>query len=185
MSISHNKKIFLKWWFVASAIYLITVIFLTWYYGTDFLMPLNDDTGHHIQLAKNLINYKTFSLDGINGQYAVMPPAPTNFLTPGYAFWLALIFIVSKSFTPAIFIGVLIFAFSVPLTYFLAKEITDNDRISFWASLLFMFEPLSVYHSGLLFTEQLFVPIFLAACLGFIKYLKTDVKKYLFILKNK
>lgn len=142
-------------------------------------MPLNDDTGHHIRLAKNLIDYGVFSLDGLDGQHSIIPPRPTNFLTPGYAFWLAFIYIIFKSFLPAIFIGVLIFAFSVPLTYFLAKEIAGSEKIAFWAALIFMIEPLSVYHSGLMFTEQLFVPIFLSATYFFIAYIRRGSKKFL------
>ncbi|KKR85412.1 MAG: hypothetical protein UV53_C0008G0012 [Candidatus Azambacteria bacterium GW2011_GWE1_42_9] len=177
---ANNKKTFWHWWFLAAAIYLIFAVVVTWRYGISFLMPMGDDTGHHIQLAKNLIEYRTFSLDGLDGAYSVMPPQPTNFLTPGYAFWLALIYLIFKSFTPAIFIGAMVFAFSAPLTYFLAKEITENNKIALWSALIFMIEPLSIYHSGLMFTEQLFVPIFLAACYGFIKYLNIGDRKFVF-----
>lgn len=142
-------------------------------------MPLSDDTGHHIRLAKNLINFNVFSLDGLGDQYFAIPPQPTNFLTPGYAFWLAFIYIIFKSFTPAIFIGVLIFAFSVPLTYFLAEEILNNKKIAFWSALIFMIEPLSIYHSGLLFTEQLFVPLFLAAVYFFIAHIRRGNERFL------
>jgi len=177
---SNNKKTFWRWWFLATAIYLILAAVITWRYGIGFLMPVGDDTGHHIQLAKNLIEYRTFSLDGLDGAYSAMPPRPTNYLTPGYAFWLALIYLIFKSFTPAIFIGAIVFAFSAPLTYFLVREITENNKIAFWSALIFMIEPLSIYHSGLMFTEQLFVPLFLAACYGFVKYLKTGDRKFVF-----
>lgn len=179
-SIRDNKTIFWRWWLLAAAVYLLFAALITYFYGINFLMPSSDDTSHHVQLAKNLLDYGVFSLDGLDGAYSDIPPRPTNFLTPGYAFWLAFIFLIFKSFAPAIFIGALVFAFSVPLTYFLAREITGNDRIAFWSALVFMIEPLSIYHSGLIFTEQLFVPLFLAACLYFIKYIKTDIKKYLF-----
>ena len=176
---TENKKVFFKWWLAAALLYLIFAGVITYFYGTGFLMPLGDDTGHHIRLAKNLIDYGVFSLDGLDSKHSTIPLRPTNFLTPGYAFWLAFIYIIFKSFTPAIFIGVLIFALSVPLTYFLAEEIINNKKIAFWATLIFMFEPLSIYHSGLLFTEQLFVPIFLVAVYFFIAHLRRDNKKFL------
>lgn len=177
-----DKKIIFKWWLLAAIIYLLFSIVVTWQYGTDFLMPLNDDTAHHIKLAENLVKYRNFSLDGLYSSVEpALPLKPTNFLTPGYAFWLAFIFIVFKSFTPAIFIGAIIFAVSVPLTYLLAREITGNNKIAFWSALIFMVEPLSIYHSGLMFTEQLFVPIFLTACYGFIKYLNTGNRKFVFV----
>src|SRR3989344_3822001 len=110
-------NVFWRWWLAAALLYLIFAGIVTYFYGTGFLMPLNDDTGHHIRLAKNLIDYGVFSLDGLDGQRSIISPRPTNFLTPGYAFWLAFIYIIFKSFTPAIFVGVLIFTLSVPLTY--------------------------------------------------------------------
>ncbi len=177
----NNKKTFWNWWLLAAAIYLIFAAVVTWHYGVNFLMPLGDDTSHHIKLAENLIKYKTFSLDGLDlNKNLSLPLKPTNFLTPGYALWLALIYLIFKSFAPAIFIGALVFAFSVPLTYFLAREIIKNDRVAFWSAFVFMLEPLSIYHSSLIFTEQLFVPIFLAACYGFIKYLNTGNRKFVF-----
>jgi len=176
-----NKKIFLKWWLLAIIIYLLFSIIATWHYGVNFLMPFNDDTAHHIQLAKNLINYGVFSLDGLSGKYETLPPKPTNFLAPGYAFWLAFIFLIFKSFIPAIFIGALIFAISVPFAYLLAEGISGSKKVAFWSALIFMIEPLSIYHSGLLFTEQLFTPLFLFACFGFIKYLKRNNRGLLFL----
>lgn len=176
-----DKKLFFKWWIAAALIYLIFSTVATWQYGTDFLMPLNNDTAHHIKLAENLIKYRTFSLDGLNSNSEPpLPLKPTNFLSPGYAFWLAFIFLIFKSFTPAIFIGAIIFALSAPLTYFLAKEIIGSNKIAFWSALIFMLEPLSIYHSGLMFTEQLFVPAFLLAVYFFVKYLKTGNKNFVF-----
>lgn len=178
---SENKKIFLKWWIVAAAVYLVLAAVISYLYGIEFLMPANDDSAHHIKLAENLIKYKNFSLDGLySAEEPKQPLAPTNFLMPGYALWLALVYLIFKSFMPAIFVGALIFAISVPLTYFLAKEIVGNNKIAFWSALIFMIEPLSVYHSGLLFTEQIFVPIFLSAVYFFIRYFKTGDKNFIF-----
>ncbi len=175
-----NKKLFFRWWLIAALIYLIFSAVVTWQYGTDFLMPMGDDSAHHIKLAENLIKYHTFSLDGLNSNSEpLLPLKPTNFLSPGYAFWLVIIFLIFKSFTPAIFIGAIIFAISVPLTYLLAREITGNNKIAFWAALIFMIEPLSVYHSGLLFTEQIFVPMFLTGIYCFVKYIKNGNFKFL------
>jgi len=68
----------------------------------------------------------------------------------------------------------------VPLTYLLAEGISGSKRVAFWSALIFMIEPLSIYHSGLMFTEQLFVPVFLSAVYFFVRYLKTGRKKFLF-----
>ncbi|MDO8676899.1 MAG: glycosyltransferase family 39 protein [Candidatus Azambacteria bacterium] len=177
---TENKKIFLRWWLVAALIYLAFSGAAVWFYGADFLMPANDDSAHHIKLAENLVKYKTFSLDGLYSAEEPRPPLkPTNFLAPGYAFWLVLIYIFFKSFIPAIFIGAAIFAISIPLTYFLAKEITAGEKIAFWSALVFMVEPLSIYHSGFLLTEQIFVPLFLAGAYWFIKYFKNNDLKIL------
>ncbi|MDP2638655.1 MAG: glycosyltransferase family 39 protein [Candidatus Azambacteria bacterium] len=179
----NNKKTFWHWWFLAAAIYLIFATIITWQYGVNFFISYQDDSATQVLMAKNLISYGTFSLDGDPSSLVRVPTSPlnpTNFLTPGYPFWLVFIFIIFKSFTPAIFIGALIFAFSVPITYFLAQEITGNEKIAFWSAIVFMIEPLSIYHSGILQTEQLFVPLFLAGVYLFIRYLRTNDKKFLY-----
>lgn len=178
---NQNSKIFFRWWLVAFTVYLSIILLVGWHYGFSFFMPVNDDSISFMQAAKNFLKYNVFSIDGA-GQTGE-PPLPlhsTNFITPGYVFWLALIYVIFKSFMPAIFLGALLFALSVPLTYFISMEITANKKISFWAAAIFMAEPLSLYYSGLLFSEQFFVPVFLIACLWFIKYLKSENKKLLF-----
>lgn len=144
-------------------------------------MPIGNDTGDHIKLAENLIKYKTFSLDNpdLNKNFN-LPPRPTNFLTPAYALWLAIIYIIFHSFTPAIFIGAIIFSLSVPLTYFISREILPSKKSATIAAAIFLFEPLAIYHSGLMFTEQIFVPTFLLGAYFFIKYLKESKYKLLF-----
>ena len=178
--LTEKKKVFFKWWLVVVVVYLVFAGVVVRFYGAGFLMPANDDSAHHIKLAENLIKYRTFSLDGLySDEEPTLPLKPTNFLTPGYAFWLALIYLIFKSFVPAIFIGAAVFAFAIPITYFLAEEITENKKIAFWSAALFLIEPLSIYHSGLLFTEQIFVPLFLAGAFWFIKYLKNGSFNYL------
>ena len=176
-------SVFWRWWLLAAIVYLSISILIAWHYGFQFFISHQDDSATQVLMAKNLISYGTFSLDGDPSSIVktpIPPLNPTNFLTPGYSFWLVFIYIIFKSFTPAIFIGALIFAFSVPLTYFIAKEVVDNEKIAFWSSILFMLEPLSIYHSGILQTEQLFVPIFLAGIYLFIRYLRANNKKFLY-----
>ncbi|MDP2909867.1 MAG: glycosyltransferase family 39 protein, partial [bacterium] len=179
---SQNTKIFFRWWFAAFIIYLIVILLVGWHYGFAFFMPTGDDSAAFMQTAKNLLHYGVFSIDGVmQATEPQLPLHPTNFVTPGYVFWLALIYAIFKSFTPAIFLGALFFALSVPLTYFLSKEIIANKKIAFGAAAIFMIEPLSLYYAGLLFSEQIFVPVFLAACLLFVRYLNYGHKKELFI----
>src|SRR3989344_1633019 len=105
---NQNKKIFLYWWFAAFAVYLIIILLVGWYYDFSFFMPMNDDSMSFVQAAKNFLKYSVFSIDGV-GQTGEpqLPLTPTNFITPGYVFWLVLIYAIFKSFTPAIFLGAL------------------------------------------------------------------------------
>lgn len=181
-TLKSDRKIFLKWWLLAAIIYLLFSIIVTWHYGVNFLMPLDSDTAQHIQLAENLIKYKTFSLDSLDlNKNLSLPLRPTNFLTPAFAWWLAAIYLIFSSFTPAIFLGAIFFALAVPLTNFIGREIFSDKKATTLATIAFLVEPLSIYHSGLVFTEQLFVPFFLVAIYLFIRYLKTMDKRLLVI----
>src|SRR3989344_5008135 len=132
-------SVFWRWWLLAVIIYLSISILIAWHYGFQFFISHQDDSATQVLMAKNLISYGTFSLDGDPSSIVktpIPPLNPTNFLTPGYSFWLVFIYII--------------------------------------------FKPLSIYHSGILQTEQLFVPIFLAGIYLFIRYLRANNKKFLY-----
>src|SRR3990167_1606425 len=94
--------------------FLVAGVILT-RFGFDFYH--GGDSPGYMAIAKNFVERGIFSYDN------PFPYAPTNFRTPGYPLFLALIYFIFHSFFPAMFIGALISAFAAPLVYLIAKEI--------------------------------------------------------------
>ncbi len=132
------------------------------------------DGTEYQRLVLNIINHGNFSLD------KEAPFISTDYRTPAYPFWLATIYIIFKSFIPAIFIGAAIFAFSAPLTYLIGKEIF-KEKIAFWSAILFAIEPWAVFQGGFLAAEQIGIPIFLLSVYIFCRYLKLKKPLYLYL----
>lgn len=125
------------------------------------------------RLVLNTINHGEFSLD------SRAPFVPTDYRTPAYPFWLAIIYLIFRSFTPAIFIGAIIFALSAPLAYLIGKEIF-SEKIAFWSAVLFAIEPWAIFQSGFLAAEQIAMPTFLLAIYLFCRYLKSGKYHYIY-----
>src|SRR3989344_1031358 len=94
--------------------FLVAGIILT-RFGFNFYQ--GGDSPGYMTIAKNFVEHSVFSFNN------VPPYAPTNFRTPGYPLFLALIYFIFHSFFPAMLIGALISAFAAPLVYLVAKEI--------------------------------------------------------------
>lgn len=124
-------------------------------------------------LVKNIVYNGEFSLD----QRA--PFVPTDYRTPGYPFWLAIIYLVFKSFTPAIFMGVVVFALSAPLVYLIGKEIF-SEKIAFLSAVLFAIEPWALFQSSFLVAEQIFLPFLLFSVYLFCRYLNSKNNTFLY-----
>ncbi len=166
---SHKKEIFL---FFLMLVLELAMIFALWQ-RSGLNIFFRSDANEFQSIVKNLINYKVFSSD------IQAPFYPTNFRTPIYPFWLAIIYLIFGSFKPAIFIGAFVFAISAPLVYLIAKEIFP-EKISFIAAILFAIEPWALFQSGFLVAEQIFMPIFLLSIYLFCRYLKFNNPHYLY-----
>jgi len=103
---------------------------------------------------------------------------PTNFRTPGYLFFLALIYLIFHSFVPAIFFGAIISAFAAPLIYLIAKEVF-SEKVAFGAGILTAIEPMGLFLGVSILTEGVFTPVLFLFIYCFIKYLKTSKSAYL------
>lgn len=138
------------------------------------LIFFRSDGTEYQTLVKNIVHNREFSLN----QQA--PFIPTDYRTPGYPFWLAIIYLVFKSFTPAIFIGALVFTLSAPLVYLIGKEIF-SEKIAFWSAILFAIEPWAIFQSGFLAAEQIFLPFLLFSIYLFCRYLKSENNSHLYL----
>lgn len=131
------------------------------------------DGTEYQRLVGNIISQGAFSVE------KQAPFTPTDYRTPGYPFWLAIIYLIFKSFTPAIFIGTIFFAFSAPLTYLIGKEIF-REKIAFSAAVLFAIEPWVIFQSGFLAAEQIFLPSLLFSAYLFCRYLNSKNNTFLY-----
>lgn len=165
----NKKPIFL--FLLMLTLELAMIFALSW--KNDLSIFFRSDGMEYQTLVKNIINNGEFSLD----QH--MPFVPTDYRTPGYPFWLAIIYLIFKSFTPAIFIGAAIFALSAPLVYLIAKEIF-REKIAFWSAILFAVEPWAIFQGGFLAAEQIFLPFLLFSIYLFCRYLRLENIIYLY-----
>ncbi|MEK7178088.1 MAG: glycosyltransferase family 39 protein, partial [Patescibacteria group bacterium] len=164
-----RKKRFLYLYILMLALELLIAGIILSKFGFDFYQ--GGDSPGYMLLAKNLVEHGTLSFGGD-------PLYPTNFRTPGYPLFLALIYLIFHSFVPAIFFGALISAFAAPLVYLIAKEVFE-ERIAFVAGILAVVEPMGLFLGVSILTEGVFTPILLLFAYCFIRYLKTTKSFYL------
>ena len=164
------RKKFYFLYFLMLFLELIVAAVILGRFGFDFYQ--GGDSPGYMAIAKNFVEHSIFSFDD------APPYAPTNFRTPGYPLFLALIYLIFNSFFPAIFIGAIISAFTAPLVYLVAKE-DFSEKIAFTAGVLSAIEPLSLLLGASILTEGIFTPVLFISIYCFIRYLKTSKQKYL------
>ena len=165
-----RKKRFFYLYFLMLFLELIVAAIILGRFGFDFYQ--GGDSPGYMTIAKNFVDHGVFSFDN------TPPYTPTNFRTPGYPLFLALIYLIFNSFAPAMFFGALISAFAAPLIYLIAGEIFSK-KIAFTAGVLSAVEPLGLFLGISILTEGVFTPVLLFSVYCFIKYLKTSNQKYL------
>ena len=159
--ISNKKPILI--FVIIFAAELLTIFILSQINGVEIFF--RGDGRDYQNLANNLIYHRTLAIT------PEPPYLPTSFRTPIYPFWLAFIYLIFKSFMPAIFIGAAVFALSAPLVYLIGKQIF-SEKIAIIAAFISGLEPWALYQSGFLAAEQIFMPIFLFGVYLFCLYLK-------------
>lgn len=162
----------------STALFLEFILFVlvAWHAGWSLSPYLTGfDTIEYSTIARNLVENQTFS-KSLNA-----PFIPNFFRSPGYPFWLAFIYWIFNSFTPAIFFGMLIFALSAPLVYLVAREVF-REKLAFLSGIIFALEPRMAFSAPFLLSEQIFLPIFLFAIFFVVKFFNSPQKNfYLFL----
>lgn len=174
MPIKLKKSIFL--YFLMLALEVIILVMVTRNANWSLIPYLTGfDTTEYQTLAQNLVANKTFS------KSLSAPFIPNFFRSPGYPFWLALVYLIFNSFTPAIFLGMIIFTFSAPLIYLTMREVF-SEKLAFISGIIFALEPRMAFSAPFLLSEQIFLPIFLFAILFATKFFNSPQNKnYIFI----
>jgi len=165
--IKKNKVILL---FILAAVFGLTLSFI-------FSQKVNPT-----ELFIDSMAYKAIALNIIENGHFSDPgqPEPNNFRAPIYSLWLAFIYLMLGSFSAAVPIGIIIFSFTAPLTYLIAREIF-NEKIAFLSGLLVAFEPWAAFLTGTIMSEHLFMPIFMTSIYLFIRYLKLNLPMFLYL----
>lgn len=177
-----NKLILL---FILAAVFGLTISFV-------FRQKINPsalfiDSWAYKEIARNIIENSNFSDPD--------QPEPNNFRAPIYPLWLAFIYLMLGSFSFAVPIGIIIFSFTAPLTYLIAREIFtpldkalgnryltgQAEKIALLSGLFVAFEPWAAFLTGTIMSEHLFMPIFMTSVYLFIKYLKINTSKFLYL----
>ncbi len=181
-----RKKRFLYLYFLMLALELLIAGIILSKFGFDFYQ--GGDSPGYMLLAKNLVKHGTLSFGGGD------PFQPTNFRTPGYPLFLALIYLIFHLFVPAIFFGALISAFAAPMVYLISHEIfspldktIENgyltgqaEKMAFVAGLLTAIAPMGLFLGVSILTEGVFTPLLLLAVYFFVRYLKAGSNVYLY-----
>ena len=170
MLIINSRKKFWFLYFLMLFFELIVAAIILERFGFDFYQ--GGDSPGYMTIAKNFVEHGVFSFDN------APPYTPTNFRTPGYPLFLALIYLIFHSFLPAMFLGALVAALAAPLVYLIAKEIF-SESVAFGAGILTALEPLGLFLGVSILTEGVFTSVLLISVYYFIRYLKTSNQKYL------
>jgi len=119
---------------------------------------IQDDAESYVLLGQNLAA----------GHGYVFEPgrAPTSWRAPGYPLWLAGIFLVSDgSLGAARFGSALLWTLTTLLTYLLGRRLVEQ-RSALVAAMLVGLSPELAGFTGLLWSENLFVCLFMGSLLG-------------------
>ncbi len=142
-------------------------------------------------LAENILHYRTFA-----GTYDTASiPANSNQLQPGYliltydtfrepgypAFLALVYFMVGIKPFVAIFLQLFLNVISVVLIYKITKLLFENSVVATLAGLIFAFDIHSIYMANVLYTDTLFVFLFLVSVYYFLSGLLSK-KLFKFIL---
>ena len=170
-----NKKLAFIY-FLALSLEFLILFFVVKHFGWHLVPYLEGvDTTDYLAIAKNL------AVNGVYSKSAVVPFIPNFLRLPGYPFWLAFVYSIFKSFTPAIFLGMVVFALSAPLTYLIMKEVF-SEKLAFWSGIIFALEPRMAFSAPFILSEQIFLPLFLLAVFFAVKFFNNSQKKNYILL---
>lgn len=176
MDSEEDKKFYLI--NIGIAIFIIALVLRVAYLLTlEINAPIRADSAKYITIAHNLVTH------GIYSHSRSENPQPSNFITPGYPFFLTLFYSISKNivatYNTALAIQALLGALTVMLAYFISLRF-----LPFWASIvtgvLAAISPHLVVATGYLLTETLFAFFLVLSTLALVVALKNSSKKQFF-----
>lgn len=174
MTVTHKKSLTI--YLAALCVEFTLLVLVAWHAGWSLSPYMTGlDTFDYSTIARNLVDHQSFS------KSLTIPFIPNFFRLPGYPFWLAFVYFVFKSFTPAVFLGMTIFALSAPLVYLITREVF-SEKLAFWAGIIFALEPRMAFSAPFLLSEQIFIPLFLLAVFFAVKFINYPEQKRFILL---
>lgn len=130
-------------------------------HAVNIFIP-GSDSALYARLGKNL------AYNHIYSESRQPPYVPEEAVEPLYPLFLASIFSLGGGVILAAIVQAILAGFAGAMTYAIAQLYLAR-RYAFAPAILFAFEPVGVYVSSALFTEALFVPLFLAGMYVFLR----------------
>ncbi|MDZ4278210.1 MAG: glycosyltransferase family 39 protein [Dehalococcoidia bacterium] len=152
---------------------------LIWVFYTDTI-PLGGDPHWYYVVAVNLAQgYGFVTAAGDVFMEVPGPGEPTAFWPPAYPFALAGVYkLFGIGFTSAKVYNALLGALTIPFVYLLAREIFDK-RTGLFAAAAFAVFPNAIAWTPLLFPEEQFVLVFVAALWVLVAFPQSETNRWL------
>ena len=117
-------------------------------------LTLTGDSKGYVLLAQNLIDHHVFSMS------SRAPFELESFRAPGYPTFLAMVFSLFGFTLISLFVHALITSLAPIFLYILIRPL--HEKTAFWASIVFIFEPVRIFLSASFLSDAFFTTIFLA-----------------------
>lgn len=134
--------------------------------GGNLIETIHGGDGY-FEISKNIVAGNGFSSE------TAPPYEPNPLRTPGYLYALAAVLWLTGSYGVAIALQMMIGALIPLLGRRISLALFPSERLALGVGILLAIEPYFVLFSSLLFTETLFIFLFLLFVLVFLSYLKT------------
>ena len=122
--------------------------------------------------------YDKLAVEMLAGHGYQTGAGPIAYIPPGYPLWLAFVYyFAGHSLLAAKLVNSLLAIFTIYLVYLLAKNIF-TQRIALLSALLVALMPSLILYAGLLASENLAIPLFLAAIYFYRRALETKQSRY-------
>lgn len=159
---------------IAISLLLRLLVLCTYFFNHPdmiFVPDAPDNWQYHF-LGKNLAEYHTFSSD------SALPHKPDCSRTPIYPLLIGILYaFFGESPKSVIFVQALLGSLTVLIFYRLC-QLFLSVRMSFFAALLFAFEPFAILFTGFYMTETLFTFLLCAGIYFFFKYYSNNLIIY-------
>lgn len=160
--------------FVASMSAGVVLVLTAWYQGLDPISLTGDAKGY-LLLAQNLLTTHNFSFS------TQAPFALESFRSPGYPFFLALLYAFFGNWFSILFVQAAVVSVAPVLLYVLFRSY--HERAAFWGSIVFAIEPIHLFLSVSFLSDALYVCLFLLSLVLLEQGVRHESRQY-FVLSG-